>query len=282
MKIFKTKKALRLFLDNNKKEVALVPTMGALHEGHIALIKEAKKSERLVVVSIFLNPLQFFNNEDDYKNYPKNIKKDIKILENEKVDVLFNPSFADIYLEKGIKNPINFRPDIFVSPNIKFLSEIKASNRYEHFLGVLTIVNILFNTIKPDVAFFGEKDFIQLTLIKMMIRDFNSNVKIVSVKTKREKSGLAKSSRNQRLSKSGLELARKIYPFIKENGRKYSSNVLEKKLKGLGIKKINRLVFLDKKTFKVVLHSQLKNSKSIVILISVLIENIIITDSINI
>lgn len=280
MKIFKSKKALRVFLDKNKRRVVLVPTMGALHEGHLALTKKAKKDGFIIVVSIFLNPLQFVGSEDDFKNYPKNLQKDIELLEKEKVDILFCPSFNEVYQAKNIKNPLSFKPDTIVNPNKVFLKEIMAENRYEHFVGVLTVVNKLFNTIKPEYAVFGEKDYIQLTLIKMMVRDFDLDVKILSVKTKREKSGLAKSSRNQRLSESGLELARKIYPFIKENGRKYSKSVLEKKLNKLGIKKINRLVFLDKKTFKVVTTLKQKQTDDLVILISVLIENIIITDSI--
>ncbi|HEX9250963.1 MAG TPA: pantoate--beta-alanine ligase [Ignavibacteriaceae bacterium] len=171
------------------KTVGLVPTMGALHQGHIALIKKSIKQNDITVVTIFVNPTQF-NNLEDFKKYPDTIKDDLKILKELKVNFLLNPTYNDIY-------PDNYEYKIVESNLSKILC---GKFRPGHFEGVLTIVMKLLNIVKPDHAYFGEKDFQQLKLIDGMVKAFFIDTKIISHPTVRTKEGLALSSRNLRLS----------------------------------------------------------------------------------
>lgn len=193
MDILKTNKEVHLTLKNirNKdKIIGFVPTMGALHQGHIALIKEAGKVSDVVIVSIFINPKQF-NRKHDLDSYPRNLKKDIKLLESLNVDYLFAPELKEIYRE----------PALTKVSLINVTDKLCASTRGKHFNGVALIITKLFNIISPNIAFFGLKDYQQYCIIRQLVRDLNFNVKVSSIETVREKSGLALSSRNQNLSK---------------------------------------------------------------------------------
>ncbi|MFH1541012.1 MAG: pantoate--beta-alanine ligase [Elusimicrobiota bacterium] len=172
-------------LKQHNKKIGFVPTMGALHQGHISLIRRAKKETDIVVVSIFVNPTQFNKNED-FNKYPKPIKKDIALCKNENVDLVFIPKMSLVYTE-------NYLTYITVEK----LSDIMCGKfRAGHFRGVTTIVAKLFNIVQPDRAYFGLKDFQQSVIIKKMVSDLNFPVKIITCPTIREKNGLAISSRN--------------------------------------------------------------------------------------
>lgn len=176
---------------HNDKKIALVPTMGYLHEGHMALIEEAKKHADLVAVSIFVNPLQF-GPEEDYDSYPRDLERDLNICRDHGVDIVFHPEVNEMYPEE-----MEFNLGIKSMANI-----LDGVKRPGHFEGVVTVVGKLFNIIQPDFAVFGEKDRQQLMIIERYVDDFNVPVEIIGVPTKREESGLAKSSRNVNLSES--------------------------------------------------------------------------------
>jgi pantoate--beta-alanine ligase len=174
----------------NGLSIGFVPTMGYLHEGHISLVKEAKKRNDIVVVSIFVNPTQFGPRED-LKKYPRDMKRDLKLLSRYKVNAIFAPSVKDMY-------PDGYRTNV----EVKGLSgKLCGASRPGHFKGVTTVVAKLFNIVKPDVAYFGEKDYQQQVVIRKMVKDLNMGVRIISMPTIREKDGLAMSSRNTYLSK---------------------------------------------------------------------------------
>jgi pantoate--beta-alanine ligase len=182
-----------------KHPVALVPTMGALHAGHASLIEIAKKYSAEVVVSIFVNPLQF-ENPNDFSSYPKSVDADIELATASGATKIWVPTFDEIY-------PSN--PTIISSGEIGNLFE--GVHRFGHFDGMLTVVKRLFDLVQPKYAIFGEKDFQQLFLIKKMVKEMNLPIEIISAQTIRETSGLAMSSRNQRLSITERESATGIY-----------------------------------------------------------------------
>ncbi len=179
------------------RKVVLVPTMGALHEGHLELIRRAKRlAGTVVVVSIFVNPLQFGANED-IDRYPRPLDADLDKLRAEGVDLAFTPGVEDMYPET---------PQITVQAGT-LGDELEGAVRKGHFAGVLTVVAKLFNIVRPDMAFFGEKDYQQLTLIRRMVRELHMDVRVVGVPTIREADGLALSSRNVYLSPQQREAA---------------------------------------------------------------------------
>ena len=193
-------KEVRVLLSaHNDKKIALVPTMGYLHEGHTALIEEAKKHADLVAVSIFVNPLQF-GPEEDYDSYPRDLERDLNICREHGVDIVFHPEVNEMYPEE-----MEFNLGIKSMANI-----LDGVKRPGHFEGVVTVVSKLFNIIQPDFAVFGEKDRQQLMIIERYVDDFNVPVEIIGVPTKREESGLAKSSRNVNLSESEFNEAGEI------------------------------------------------------------------------
>ncbi|MEZ2457358.1 pantoate--beta-alanine ligase [Salinicoccus roseus] len=190
MKTADTIKEVRNILDGHRgKSVALVPTMGALHEGHMALVEAARKKGDMVAVSIFVNPLQF-GPDEDLDSYPRNLERDLEICRAHGVDIVFHPSEAEMY-PKTPELELHLRT---------MASILDGVRRPGHFEGVVTVVNKLFNIIRPDFAVFGEKDRQQLMIIKRMVEDFNHDIEIVGVPTEREADGLAKSSRNVNLS----------------------------------------------------------------------------------
>lgn len=189
---------------NSTKSIGFVPTMGALHKGHEKLLQTARTQNDLVVLSIFVNPTQF-NNPEDLKNYPKTWDADLKMAQDNKVDVVFYPEYLSMY-------PDNFK--FKVSEN-DFSFKLCGAHRPGHFDGVLTVVLKLFQIVSPNKAYFGEKDFQQLSLIKKMIDAFFLDIELVPVATVREADGLAMSSRNVRLSSQEREKAPLIYKIIK-------------------------------------------------------------------
>lgn len=208
------------------KKITFIPTMGALHEGHLSLIRAARKKGDVVVVSIFVNPIQFGPRED-YKTYPRPISRDKKLLEKCGIDILFQPDAKDMY------------PDGYST----YVSEERLSNkmcgisRPGHFKGVCTVVLKLFNIVQPDTAFFGQKDYQQALIIKRMVRDLNLPIKIEIMPTVREKDGLAMSSRNQYLSPEERKKAVLLYQSL----------LRKKPLKGF---ELDYFVKVDKNTLK--------------------------------
>ncbi|MDQ6968803.1 MAG: pantoate--beta-alanine ligase [Mariprofundaceae bacterium] len=170
------------------QHIALVPTMGCLHAGHISLIRKAKSLADVVIVSIYVNPLQFGENED-FHQYPKTFEKDAEICKNEGVDVIFHPK--NLYPDDG--------PNITLK--ISHMGHLLCGkSRPTHFDGVVTVVNILFNIIHPDIAIFGEKDWQQLAIIRRMVSDLHMPIEVIGSEIIREADGLAMSSRNRYLS----------------------------------------------------------------------------------
>lgn len=179
-------------------EIAFVPTMGNLHEGHLTLVREGQKKAPVLVVSIFVNPMQF-NNAQDLENYPKTLEQDCEALAEEGVDIVFTPS-ADVIYPNGLA------AQTFVE--VPELSDcLEGKLRPGHFRGMSTIVNKLFNLVQPDYACFGEKDFQQLAIVKRMVSDLAMPITIIPVATVRQPSGLAMSSRNNRLSEAEKQQA---------------------------------------------------------------------------
>ena len=179
------------------RKLVLVPTMGALHEGHLELIRRARRLPgTVVVVSIFVNPLQFGANED-IDRYPRPLEADLDKLRAEGVELAFTPGVEDMYPDT---------PQVTVNPG-PLGDDLEGGVRKGHFAGVLTVVAKLFNIVRPDMAFFGEKDYQQLTLIRRMVRELSFDVQVVGVPTIREADGLALSSRNVYLSPQQREAA---------------------------------------------------------------------------
>ncbi|AYA08564.1 MULTISPECIES: pantoate--beta-alanine ligase [Rahnella] len=191
------RREIRDFRKNNKR-IALVPTMGNLHEGHMTLVEEAKARGDVVVVSIFVNPMQF-ERPDDLERYPRTLQEDCEKLNKRGVDLVFAPSPAEVY-PKGLA--IQTQVDVPVISTI-----LEGASRPGHFRGVSTIVSKLFNLVQPQVACFGQKDFQQLALLRTMVEDMGYDIEIVGVPIVRAKDGLALSSRNGYLTAEERKLA---------------------------------------------------------------------------
>lgn len=204
VKIVHTQETLRLILDEKSKQgltIGFVPTMGALHAGHMALIEQAKKVCDIVVASVFVNPTQF-NNPDDLLKYPRTPEKDAELLECHGCDVAFFPNVEAVY-PAGYETP---------KLDLKGLDTVmEGAFRPGHFDGVVQVVNRLFELVQPTKAFFGLKDFQQVAVIRFMTKAFNWNIEIVPCPTLRETSGLAMSSRNMRLTDEQKEDALIIF-----------------------------------------------------------------------
>jgi len=194
------------------KSIGFVPTMGALHQGHLELMNRAKEENDLLVVSIFVNPIQF-NNPADLEKYPRDLNHDKAQLEMVGCDVLFVPEVSEMYPEKVTKN-YDFG---------ELEKVMEGAFRPGHFNGVAVVVEKLFNIVKPDRAYFGEKDFQQLAIIKMMVEIENLNVQIVPCPIIREMDGLAMSSRNKRLTESERKIAPFIYQVLTEAREKVTT-----------------------------------------------------------
>ncbi|WP_112287802.1 pantoate--beta-alanine ligase [Rahnella sp. AN3-3W3] len=191
------RREIRDFRKNNKR-IALVPTMGNLHEGHMTLVEEAKARGDVVVVSIFVNPMQF-ERADDLERYPRTLQEDCEKLNKRGVDLVFAPSPAEVY-PKGLATQTQV--DVPVISTI-----LEGASRPGHFRGVSTIVSKLFNLVQPQVACFGQKDFQQLALLRTMVEDMGYDIEIVGVPIVRAKDGLALSSRNGYLTADERKIA---------------------------------------------------------------------------
>ncbi len=217
MQIFKEKAALQSTISTLKlerKSIGFVPTMGALHEGHLSLIKNASASCEAVVVSIFINPTQF-DNAKDLDNYPRTLETDISLLHSLNLDLLvFVPSAEDLYGNNIVAEHFSF-------DGLEF--EMEGKFRNGHFDGVGTVVKRLFDIVKPDKAFFGEKDFQQLQIIKKLTEKNNLPVEVIGCPISREPNGLARSSRNERLSEQIREEAAFIYKTLLKTKEKFGT-----------------------------------------------------------
>ena len=209
MKVLKSKKTLIDYVERQRemgKKIGFAPTMGALHQGHLSLYKAAKKENDEVISSIFVNPTQF-NNPDDFQKYPKTLEKDIELLEKAGVDAVYVPNVEEMY------------PDGLNSKKYDFdglENEMEGKYRPGHFDGVGTIVEELFRQVQPHNAYFGEKDYQQLAIIKKMVEKTKLPVKIHGVPTLREEDGLAMSSRNVRLTETQRKEATIIYETLEK------------------------------------------------------------------
>lgn len=213
MQVLRDIKAVKKALNQERKsgnKIAFVPTMGALHNGHLTLIKKAKKHADIVVCSIFVNPTQF-NNKEDLKKYPRTEENDCKLLESVDCNYAFVPDVKEVY-------PKNFKsPEVDLG---ELATVMEGANRPGHFEGVVEVVSRLFDIVEPDMAFFGKKDFQQLAIIRRMTSELNYDIDIKGVDIVRAKSGLALSSRNARLSENGREKAAFLYQTLREAAKK--------------------------------------------------------------
>lgn len=192
---------------NRGASIGFVPTMGALHEGHLSLVKRAVKENTVAVVSVFVNPIQF-NNKEDFATYPRTEEEDFRLLAAENVDAVFAPSAEEIYPD-GLE-------EIKKEYSLGQVAEVmEGKHRPGHFQGVARIVDILFRIVMPRRAYFGEKDFQQIAVIRNMIKSEGIDVEIVACPIKRASDGLALSSRNKLLTKEMRELAPEIYNTLK-------------------------------------------------------------------
>ena len=217
MKIFRNKNNLIREI-SGLKDLGFIPTMGALHQGHISLINKAKKRSKKILVSIYVNAKQFDSNKD-YKKYPRYMNKDIALLKEKKIDYLYIPNDEDIYSFKVKKT-------IYLD---KFSKHLCGKFRPGHFKAVVKVVNRFLEIIKPKTIYLGMKDFQQLTLIKLHIIKKNIKTRLIECSTKRDGNGLALSSRNIRLTKNQIFNAGRIYTYLKKNKKLILHRILDKK-----------------------------------------------------
>jgi pantoate--beta-alanine ligase len=203
LRVYSSHKELLKSLGKNQS-IGLVPTMGSLHKGHISLIQKAASENKEVIVSIYVNPTQF-NDKEDLKKYPRNLSNDLKKLEDIKNVFVYTPIDSDLYEEDEKSKKYNFGD---------FMKILEGEYRPYHFDGVATIVEKLFKIFKPNNAYFGEKDFQQLILIKSLAKKLNLNINVVGCKTIREEDGLAMSSRNKLMNKKERESAGEIIKLL--------------------------------------------------------------------
>lgn len=200
-----------------EKSVGFVPTMGAIHQGHLSLLEQALKENQIVVVSIFVNPTQF-NNSEDLDKYPRTLERDVEqIKQLSDQIIIYAPDVDDIYEGNTIAQKFNYDG---------LETEMEGANRPGHFDGVGTVVKKLFEIVKPVRAYFGEKDFQQLQIVRKMVQKNKMNVDIVGCPIFREENGLAMSSRNERLSETGKQKAAFIYKVLTEAKNRFQNSEL--------------------------------------------------------
>ncbi len=255
MKIYKTIASIKQEINNLKKQnktIGFVPTMGALHQGHISLIKCSQRQTDITVVSIFVNPTQF-NDPNDLKKYPRTIEQDINKLEQADADILFLPDEKEIYPKPDTR--------IFDFGNLDKVMEGKY--RKGHFNGVAQVVSKLFDIIEPHKAFFGQKDFQQYVIIKELINKYmpNSGIKIIKCPIIREKQGLALSSRNTLLSNEEHKNANIISQTLFE-AKKLAKQKTVEEIKKIVVDNINKNPFLEVEYFEIVDDEKLEKINS--------------------
>lgn len=249
MQVLYTRNELVNLIDNLKKEgkkIGFVPTMGALHEGHLSLVKESKKSSDITVVSIFVNPTQF-NDAEDLKRYPRTLDKDVELLKTVDCDIIFAPSVKEIYPE----------PDTRKFDFGYLESVMEGAKRPGHFNGVGQVVSRLFDIVRPDKAFFGMKDFQQVAIIKNMVKQLKYNIEIIPCPIIREENGLARSSRNALLSDEHRKNAPHIYATLKK-ARTFVPEMGVKEVKEWIFNKINNNPYLETEYVEIVDDTTLK------------------------
>lgn len=249
MQVLKSKIELVSLIDNYKKEgktIGFVPTMGALHNGHLSLVKECKKNSDIAVVSIFVNPTQF-NDPEDLKRYPRTLEKDTELLKTVDCDLIFAPSVEEIYPE----------PDTRKFDFGYLESVMEGAKRPGHFNGVGQVVSRLFDIVRPDKAFFGMKDFQQVAIIKNMVKQLNYSIQIVPCPIVREESGLALSSRNTLLDADHKKNAPHIYATLKK-ARNLASELSVSDLKKWITDEINSNSYLETEYVEIVDDTTLK------------------------
>jgi len=247
MQVFTDKASIQNFL-KDRGSVGFVPTMGALHEGHLSLIHKARQENEIVVVSIFVNPTQF-NNQEDLIKYPRTLKQDLSLLEKENCDVVFTPSINEVYGSKIQAKKFDFDG---------LENEMEGKFRTGHFDGVGTIVKQLLEIIKPTNSYFGEKDFQQLQIIKKMVSKNNMPFHIIGCPIYRENDGLAMSSRNVRLNKEQRLIAPEIYRILKQVENKYKHNYSVKELTDYVKNKFENIDELELEYFEIASEKTLK------------------------
>ena len=212
-----------------KRTVGLVPTMGAIHEGHVGLIQQARQDNAIVIVSIFVNPLQF-DPEEDFQSYPRSLEKDCQSCAKAGADAIFTPSNRELGIEQipSLENPES--PNSLVTqviPPMKMLSALCGQFRGVHFKGVATIVTKLFNLVQPDRAYFGQKDAQQLAILRRLVTDLNYPIEIVACPTVREANGLACSSRNQYLNDAQKQEAANLYHSLQHGAQLFHTGMFQ-------------------------------------------------------
>ena len=204
-------------------KVGIVPTMGALHEGHLSLIKKAKETCDKVVVSVFVNPIQFGPSED-FDKYPRTLDKDMELCNSVGVDLVFAPTPKEMY---GEGNRLSNDTLTYVCPPFFYVNKLCGKTRVGHFDGVCTVVLKLFNIVQPDYGFFGQKDAQQVIIIKKMVKDLNVPIEIIQCPIVREESGLALSSRNKYLSEEGKKDALVLSQILKNIKACYQKGITD-------------------------------------------------------
>ena len=279
MKIIKSIQEIKNIITDEKskgKSIGFVPTMGYLHDGHLSLMKRAKEENDVVVISIFVNPIQFGQGED-YEVYPRDIERDSKLAESVGVDYIFAPEVKEMY-------PEGYNTFVEV---LGVTDKLCGASRPGHFKGVTTVVTKLFNIVTPDKAYFGQKDAQQVYVIKQMVRDLNMNVKIISCPIVREHDGLALSSRNTYLleeeRKQALVLSKSLF-WAKDminKGERNAKTLIEgikSMINEMPLADIDYVKIIDYDTFKEV--EELKGNILIALAVKIgktrLIDNILV------
>lgn len=230
-----------LFLARKQgKKIGLVPTMGALHEGHASLITKSIGENDITVVSVFLNPTQF-NDQSDFDRYPRTLEADSRLVEACGADYIFAPSVKDIYPSPDARH--------FEFPPVTTVME--GARRPGHFNGVCQVVSRLFYIVRPDSAYFGEKDWQQIAVVKQLAKYINSNVRIVECPIIRDPDGLAKSSRNSLLTKEERAIAPAIYQILRESVG-YAETHSLKETRNMVVERINAIPELEVEYFEIV------------------------------
>jgi len=243
MKIVETVVDLQSFVQQQKesgKSVGFVPTMGALHAGHVSLVKQCKAENDIAVVSIFVNPTQF-NNASDLEHYPRTMDDDCALLQTVGVDVVFAPSVAEVYPEEDTR-----QFDFGMVDKV-----MEGEHRPGHFNGVAQVVSKLFDMVKPDVAYFGEKDFQQIAIIREMVKQLSIPIKVIACPIVREADGLAMSSRNARLTPEHRAVAPLIAKVLKASKAMATDKTVEE-VKQYVVDTLNAEELLDVEYYDIV------------------------------
>lgn len=281
MHIFKTIKPLKGFIDEAKSsnsKIGLVPTMGALHEGHMAIIRKSLKDNDITVCSIYVNPLQF-NNSDDLDKYPRNLKRDLDLLEEAGCQAVFSPPDEVMYPE-GKKNSMEL--------DFGNISQIlEGKHRPGHFSGVGVVLSKIFHLIAPDQAYFGQKDLQQVAVVRKLIQDLFFDIQLTRVPTIRNNKGLALSSRNSRLSGQDKLIASQLYlalTVVKEELLQRQVSVTEARQKALQLLeetasiKLEYLEIVDAGNFGMV--SDIQNHREVAVCIAAYVGGVRLIDNI--